>query len=255
MWYQLSVRCLLKKTRQICKGELKLIALIKYTLHDYIRSHKYFPPISTFFIIILVFYNYSPNPVIDSYSVTALFLFIISTWLCISVMALDSDVQRQIAILHIKANHRYYIGKLIAVWCVMMILTIFSILFPILFNKFNEPVTLLTGFVSFSNHILLATLGIVVASLFSQVITKNVVNAYGGLAITVVISIAGIGIKDVLPEFLKPITWIIPPVSMTQKTLFDWTGEGVSDLAIFPFIWIVIYTLCLGVLFFRLIKR
>nr|WP_144921905.1 hypothetical protein [Paenibacillus bovis] len=60
-----------------------MLELIKYSLHDYVRSHKYFAPISTYIILIIVFYTYKPNPVLDSYAVTASMLYVVSAWLCI----------------------------------------------------------------------------------------------------------------------------------------------------------------------------
>lgn len=229
--------------------------LIMYTLHDYIRSHKYFPPISCFFIVIVVFYVYAPNPVIDSYAVTALFVFIFSTWICMSMMGLDSSVQRQITIVHLKSKHKYYLSKLIAAWLIVVVLIIFTYFFPIIFNKFNEPVTMLVGLVSFLHHILLGTLGIVVASLFSKVVTENTVNGYGGLSVVIIISIAATGIEHTLPGIMKWMIWLIPPAAIVQNPLYNWTGESLSDLSLFPFTWIIVYTFCLGILFLGMRKR
>lgn len=232
-----------------------MIELIKYSLHDYIRSHKYFPPVSTFFIFIIVFYTYKPNPVIDSYAVTALVLYVISAWLCISILSLEQPVQKQMMILHMKSGNRYYLSKLILVWLVTMVLTVYAFVYPIIFDMFKEPVTLSTGFISFANHILLATLGICVGSLFSKGLMDNPVNSYGGLSLTVIISIAALGIYDVLPLTFKNLVWILPPSVMTQTPLNDWSGESISELSIFPFIWIIIYSLLLVILFLKLARR
>lgn len=229
--------------------------LIKYSLHDYIRSHKYFPPISTFFILIFVFYTYTPNPIIDSYAVTALILYVISAWLCISVLSLDPPVQRQIMILHIGSLNRYYLSKLISVLLISIMLTVYAFIYPIVFNMFNETVTITIGLVSLLNHILLGILGICVASLFSKVITESAVNSFGGLSLIIVISLAALGIYDVLPSFLKNIVWIIPPAASTQSSLINWNGESIMSLSIFPFIWIIIYSMLLLYLFLKLARR
>lgn len=237
------------------EGEVVLKELVKFSLHDYIRSHKYFPPVSTYFIFILVFYTYKPNPVISSYAVTALILYIVSAWLCISILSLDATVQKQLIILHLKSVNRYYLSKLMSVWLVAMVLIVFAFLYPIVFDMFKEPVTLTTGFVSFANHILSATLGICVASLFSKGLLVNPVNSYGGLSLIVILSIAALGIYDVLPPSFQNIVWILPPSVITQTPLSDWSGESISDLSIFPFIWIIIYSLLLVTLFLKLAKR
>lgn len=232
-----------------------MLELIKYSLHDYVRSHKYFAPISTYIILIIVFYTYKPNPVLDSYAVTASMLYVVSAWLCISVLALDAPVQRQLFIKHIGSMNRYYVSKLISVFFIAIILTIFTFIYPIIFQMFNDTVTPMIGTVAIINHIVLSVLGISIASLFSNAITDSAVNSYGGLALVIVISIASLGIYNILPAYVKYIVWIIPPAIHTHKTLIDWNGISISELSLFPFIWIILYALLLIYLFLTLAKR
>ncbi|MCF3943771.1 hypothetical protein [Oceanobacillus alkalisoli] len=229
--------------------------LIKYTLHDYIRSHKYFPPISTFIIIIFVFYTYTPNPIIDSYAVTAVVLYIISAWVCLSMLQLDPPVQRQLMAIHVGSWNRYYLSKLVSVLVISIILSAFAFLYPIVFKMFSEPVTFTTGLVTFANHIILSILGISLASLFSKVIMKSTINSFGGLTLTIVLSLAAVGIERVLPPFLKNILWILPPATITQIPLLDWNGRHIDNLALFPFIWVIIYSFIITFLFLQLAKR
>ncbi|MEI5905667.1 hypothetical protein WAK64_01125 [Bacillus spongiae] len=229
--------------------------LIKYSLQDYLRSHKYFPPISTFLILISIFYTYTPNPIIDSYAVTSIFLYIISSWLCVSILSLDSIVQKQLLVLHIKSSNRYYISKLITVWLISLVLSVYAFLYPIVFDMFNEVISFPEGIVLFVHHILLATLGISVASFFSKRIMNSPINYYGGLAITIIVSIAALRIYEDLPIIFKNIVWVIPPAVYTQTPLINWTGESILDLPLFPFIWILIYSFLLLFLFLKLSKR
>ena len=230
-------------------------ALVKYSLHNYLRSHKYFPPVSTFIILIFVFYSYAPNPIIDSYAVTAMLLYIISAWICISVLSLDTSVERQLMILHARGKNRYYLSKLISVLLISLLLTFYAFIYPIIFGMFNESVSFTIGLVSMINHIFLAVLGICIASLFSRIITENVINSYGGLALTIILSLAAIGLYNMLPSYLKNIVWLIPPATSTQTPLINWNGENILDLPFFPFIWIIIYSLCLLYLFLKLAKK
>ncbi|GIO21442.1 hypothetical protein [Oceanobacillus sp. J11TS1] len=228
--------------------------LIKYTLHDYLRSQKYFPPTSTYFILILIFYTYKPNPIIDSYAVTALILFVTSAWLCMSVLSLDAPVQRQIMILHIKSSHKYYIAKLIAIWLIAVGLAVFAFVYPLVFGMFAEPVSLKVGFVSLANHILLATLGISIASFFNKSMMESTVNAYGGLVLTLILSFASLGIYKVLPSFIKYVAWLLPPAVSTQIPLIQWDGEMIGELSLIPFIWIFIYSVVLFILFLQVAR-
>lgn len=229
--------------------------VVKYTLHDFIRSHKYFPPVSTFFVLILVFYAYKPNPIVDSYAITALFLFVVSAWLCMSVLSLDSSVQKQLMILHLRNSYRYYLAKLFAVWLITLLLAVFAFLYPIIFDMFSSSVSFAVGFVSVVNYILSAALGICIASFFSKVMMENTINAYGGLALTVMLSIASLGIENALPESIKYITWIIPPATVTQQPLFQWSTENLSSLSYIPFLWIMIYTGIVMLLFLTIVSR
>lgn len=229
--------------------------LIKYTLHDYIRSHKYFPPISTFMILIFVFYTYTPNPIIDSYAVTAVILYIISAWVCLSILQLDPPVQRQLMAIQVRSWNRYYVSKLISAVIISSILSVYALLYPIVFNMFSEPVTLTIGLVSFANYLILGILGVSLASLFSKVILKSAINSFGGLTLTIVLSLAAIGIERVLPSFLKNVLWVIPPATITQTPLLKWDGGYIYDLARFPFIWVIIYSFIIIFLFLQLAKR
>ncbi|WP_080875134.1 hypothetical protein [Oceanobacillus timonensis] len=229
--------------------------VITYSLHDYIRSHKYFPPISTFFVLIVVFYTYKPNPIVDSYAITALFLFVVSAWLCMSVLSQDAQVQRQLMILHLRSSYRYYIAKLCTVWLIALLLAVFAFFYPIIFNLFSDSVSFAVGFVSFMNHILLAMLGICIAAFFSKVMMESAINAYGGLALTMILSIASIGIENALPASIRYITWIIPPATAMQQPLFQWEEENLSSLSYFPFLWIAIYTGILMLLFLIVANR
>ncbi|GGN64920.1 hypothetical protein [Oceanobacillus indicireducens] len=229
--------------------------LIKYTLHDYIRSHKYFPPISTFVILIFVFYTYRPNPIIDSYAVTSVMLYIISAWVCLSVLQLDPPVQRQLMAIHVGGWNRYYLAKLMTAVIIIIILSAYAFLYPIVFNMFGGRVTFTIGLVSFVNHIILAVLGISLASLFSKLIMRSTINSFGGLILTLVLSLAALGIERVFPSFLKNVLWVIPPATITQTPLVNWDGMYISGLSLFPFIWTIIYSLIIIFLFLQLAKR
>ncbi|MFD1066443.1 hypothetical protein [Oceanobacillus locisalsi] len=229
--------------------------VIQYSLHDYIRSHKYFPPISTFVVLIFIFYTYKPNPIVDSYAITSLFLFIVSAWLCISVLSLDSHVQRQLMMVHVRSSYRYYVAKLTAVWLIALLLAVFAFLYPIIFNLFSDSVTFHVGFVAFINHMLLAMLGVCVAAFFSKGMMESAINAYGGLALTIILSIAALGIRNALPASIKYITWILPPATVTQQPLFQWEEETLSSLSYFPFLWIAMYTGIIMFLFLIIANR
>ncbi len=206
-------------------------------------------------ILIFVFYTYTPNPIIDSYAVTAVILYIISAWVCLSILQLDPPVQRQLMAIQVRSWNRYYVSKLISAVIISSILSVYALLYPIVFNMFSEPVTLTIGLVSFANYLILGILGVSLASLFSKVIMKSAINSFGGLTLTIVLSLAAIGVERVLPSFLKNVLWVMPPATITQTPLLKWDGGYIYDLARFPFIWVIIYSFIIIFLFLQLAKR
>lgn len=229
--------------------------VMQYSIRDFLRSQKYFPPLLIFILLILVFYTYKPNPVIDSYAVTSLMVYVISAWICVSFLALDSPVQRQLMILHVGGKTRYYIGKLLAIAITSTIIIVFAFLYPIIFGMFKENVSLTVGFISLLNHFMLSLLGISVASVFSKVLMESTINSYGGLALTMTVSFTTIGLYEVLPALFKNLVWVLPPAIITQKPLMNWNGETLSNLDWLPFIWVPFYGLLLIGIFLLLVKR
>ena len=47
-------------------------SLIHYMLASYTRSYRYFAPMAFMLISVVFIYSYRPNPIMDSYAVTAI---------------------------------------------------------------------------------------------------------------------------------------------------------------------------------------
>ena len=54
------------------------------------------------------------------------------------------------------------------------------------------------------------------------------INSFGGLTLVIVLSIAALGIAQILPLPLKFLTWIILSATATQTALYHWNGDSVS---------------------------
>lgn len=72
--------------------------LIGYFLHSYTVSQRFFGPVAGVIIAVLILYSYKPNPVMSSYSATAVFLFIACAWLGLSFLNHEQAVQKQVVI-------------------------------------------------------------------------------------------------------------------------------------------------------------
>ncbi|HAM81823.1 hypothetical protein [Ornithinibacillus bavariensis] len=229
--------------------------LVKYILHNYFRSNRYFPLLAIFIMMIFISYSYKPNPIVDSYSITALYLFFISALLCVSVFSTESSVQKDVTLIHTGSVPVYYLSKLLSVWLISFVLVLFAFLYPIIFGMFGESVTLQVGFFTFMNHLLLASLGICVGSFFTKDFMKSTINAIGGLWFVLLLSIPFDSLAEMLPVLVRPILWILPPSIHTIKSLESWNQTTVDFNFLLPFIWIIVYCSILLFLFFTLLKK
>ncbi|WP_339248955.1 hypothetical protein [Paenibacillus sp. FSL P2-0136] len=67
-------------------------------MHSYTVSQRFFGPVAGVIIAVLILYSYKPNPVMSSYSATAVFLFIACAWLGLSFLNHEQAVQKQVVI-------------------------------------------------------------------------------------------------------------------------------------------------------------
>ncbi|WP_423479094.1 hypothetical protein [Priestia megaterium] len=76
-------------------------ALIRYHFITYIKSYRYIPPLALYIISLCMNYTYRPNPVLDSFFNTALFLFFLTTWFTMSLFHAEDSSQEVITKLHV----------------------------------------------------------------------------------------------------------------------------------------------------------
>lgn len=230
-------------------------SLVKYILHEYYRSNRYFPLLAIFILVIFISYSYKPNPIISSYSVTALSMFFISALLCVSVFSTETPVQKNVTLIHTGSVPLYYLSKLLSVWFISFVLVLFAFLYPIILGIFGESITLLVSLFALMNHLLLATLGICVGCFFTKEFMKSSINAIGGLWLVLLLSVPFDSLTEKLPDLVRPILWILPPSVHTITTLEGWDRTTVDFNFLLPFFWIATYCSILLSLFFMLLKR
>ena len=85
---------------QSMEGGSIMGSLIHYMLASYTRSYRYFAPMAFMLISVVFIYSYRPNPIMDSYAVTAAFLFVGSAWLGLNFLNHDQGRQTMLLIVH-----------------------------------------------------------------------------------------------------------------------------------------------------------
>ena len=201
--------------------------LICYLTRDFSRSYRYIPSLFTFLICLCLFYTYAPNPIMGSYAATSVLLLLISSWLAYSFFASQERVQEQITILRLGSAKKYYAGVLCSVFLLTALLALCSILYPIVFDKFDVPATWEHVTVGFVAHLSLAILGIAIAALFNSRLVSKMSYAIGGILALLAISFSQGKLVDILPPGIQWITWVLPPAFPTMDMLMNYEEYSV----------------------------
>lgn len=186
-------------------------ALIGFLLRNYTRSHRYFPPFAACLFAVMMNYSVKPNPVMETYGNTGIFIYVTAAWVAYQMFVGENQVQEQLSILHLGSFVRYQWGKIAACLLIMTGLSLFTVLYPIVFDKFNEPVGLPRFFYAGLIHIELACLGIVIAYLWSSALRVKTSMAIAGVLLLIALSPAQGTVAEALPAMLEPLLWLLPP--------------------------------------------
>jgi len=116
-----------------------MIALVRYTLADVVRSQRILPPLALFLSVLMVLYAVGPNPVLSSYGATSLLLFPLAAWCTAAVLGSEDPVQRHITAVHAGGTGRAGAGKVDAAIVVAAILTVAAVVLPWLTGALEVP--------------------------------------------------------------------------------------------------------------------
>ncbi len=230
-------------------------ALIHYFFFTYIRTHRYVPPMSLFLMMLIVNYHYVPNPILDSYSFTALLLFFVMGWVTITIMHAEDEGQKQITLIHTKNKRNYYFALIINCMIVGLILSLLAVAYPLVIHAFNSELHLVHIACGFLAHLSLAILSIALSIFFTRDTVKSNINSWWGvisiLVVTLVLAVARV-------EFLRTgfISWLVPPLRFSMEIMS--VGDDISSIpaqAYWQFGWIFIYSLIFMLLFIKIVQK
>lgn len=213
---------------------------MKYMLISYTRSYRYFAPLAFTVVSVLLIYSYRPNPILDSYSVTAALLFIGSAWLGMNFLGHDRGRESMLLIVHAGSPRRYYTVQYLAAVVLSLAMCAFAVLYPILFGMFGEPVTPAVLALSFLGHFGPALTGVSLALYFQSSWMENQGRAAGYLLILIILSLSGTSVVQQLPGFFGFIPYVLPPVSVVVDALMnarEYPGFRVAGTVAYPFVY------------------
>ncbi|MWV43449.1 hypothetical protein GRF59_07365 [Paenibacillus sp. HJL G12] len=231
-----------------------MVALARFLLKSYTRKHAYFAPLAGTLIAMFLLYSYKPNPVMDSYAVTSVFLFIGASWTGLTFLNHGSPQQEQLHIIHIGSMRRYMFSQLLAMLIPIVLFAILFIVYPILTHMFGEPVRLQQLFQATCGHLVMGMLGIMLSLFFQRAWMPNGTQATALLLILVIVSIGAKPIIAILPISLAWLHWLLPPVSPIMDGLLNSSKSAPGE--VWGMIgWSLIYILLLGVAYMAISIR
>jgi len=202
-----------------------MIALSRFLLRSYTRKHAYFAPLAATLIAMFLLYTYKPNPVMDSYAVTSVFLFVGSAWLALTFLNHGSPQQEQLHITHIGGMKRYLFSQIMALLVPVAMCTAIFMLYPIAAQMFDRPVRIGEFLLAVCGHLVMGGLGASLALFFQSAWMPNGSRAVALLLALVIASIGAKSIAGLLPEQLRWLRWIFPPVSPIMDVLLNGGAE------------------------------
>ena len=192
--------------------------MLRYQYKQYMMSAKWVMP----FIILLgalgMLYSIAPVEIVDSFSITGLFLFVIMVWIGMTIQGVESEVSEQVMILRIKSDWKYYLCHITFIVCICVAVTGISIVYPILVhirngNALFSRQLIWSDFVG-GGLIMFACsfVGGMAGELFHVRIVKN---RSAGIGLTFLIALLAVCRNGVIAEyaFTKYILWVVPPIS------------------------------------------
>lgn len=234
-----------------------MIHLLNYNFVNYFRTYKYIPPLSIYILVLVVNYTYKPNPILDSYSLTALYLFFLMGWITVTIFHAEHATQQDITMYHCKSSNKYFIGLYLTCTIVGVVLSVIYVLYPIIFDMFHEStlnwVHVTLGIMA---HFSLSFLAISLAALFTHHLISNSNNIWWGVLSVFIISLATPAMQTKLDASLQFLLWLLPPTSWLIKTMG--VGDQVDTITpnmYFSFSWIFFYSALCVILFFALVRR
>ncbi len=233
--------------------------MIKYQYKQYMMSAKWVMPLIVLLGTLGMMYSMAPVEIVDSFSITGIFLFVIMVWVGKTIQEVEPEVSEQVMILRLKSERKYYLCHIIFMMCICVVVTGISIVVPVFIHIWSGNVLLSRQLVwsDFVGGGLLmiacSFIGGMVGELFHIRVIKN---RNVGIGLTFFIALLAVCRNGVIAKFatMKYILWVIPPISdviswVTNESYFN-MGEVMRG-----FILLLIYGAVMAVMKVELLRR
>lgn len=193
--------------------------LIGYFMRSYSVSQRYFGPVAGMIIAVLILYSYKPNPVMSSYSATAVFVYAGCAWLGLSFLNHEHAVQKQVVIVQLRSARRYSLGAILTLVLMILLLAVPVVLYPVVTGSFVEPAGLQRILLAYAGHVLLGILGSSLALYLQSSWVPRRSYAAGIMFIVLILSISAGKLAELIPRPLVQV--LLPPVYPVMDKLMN----------------------------------
>jgi hypothetical protein len=197
-------------------------ALVHYTLRDFVRSHRFLPPLVVFGVVLAVLYAVHPTPVLSSYGATALAMYPLGAWYTAALLGAEDPVQRQVTIVNSGGAGRVYLAKVGTAALVLSPLVLIALLLPAALGFLELPAhqSLLPYLgLGLLAHAVAGLTGVALGVLWSPPMVQRTGYTLGGILLCLVVTVA--------------FNRLAPPLTAT-RAMRDGTGPGAVAAHLVP---------------------
>lgn len=230
--------------------------LMSYFFKQYLRSNKYIAPLLFYVASIAFTYAQKPVYVMTSYMFTCVFIYFCAAWFMYSFTNSEEIVQQQLIILHIKKENYYYICRAIFIWIFVIILSVITVLYPVIGGFFIRKIYPLDIAAALLGHVIIGLLGISTALLFDGRIIKSGKLRFLYLVGVLIVSVIQVPLSVQYP-FVKWITIVFPPAYLIIRRfgLIDVVGFASFYKLLCDITIMLIYSIVLILIFIKCMQR
>ncbi|MGE8206530.1 hypothetical protein ACQKP0_18630 [Heyndrickxia sp. NPDC080065] len=195
-----------------------MTGFIHYQFKSYIRSLKIIPPLTVFTGWVIILYIYKGLPILSSYAITSIVLYLVMTWVVIGVFSIEEEAEKYILFVQLGSKYRFLWGKWAVCIMIAFVLSLYAIIYPVLMNNFKGPIMTIHIALSFYSHIFLALFGILVGSFFS--VTSLASKKYSWL-LAMLVMVLSISYERIVEKavIFKWLFILFPPIVNVTKYL------------------------------------
>ncbi|MBT2286869.1 hypothetical protein J7E78_25435 [Paenibacillus polymyxa] len=211
-------------------------ALIRFNIYYYFKTNRYLVPFVLHFIFLYFIYGSGNIPLQEGYILTTISIFLCSFFIGFVIIDSEPVVIQKLFVLHYRIRlKKFYLTKILTVGLIASLLIVLNILCPIfLFGNFQADVMITALGIQIST----AISGGVLAMFLSKKMISDRILAIIFAFVIVVLSLSATGIRNMLPDYLHFILYLLPPVHLSIKAI---TEPNLSDV-FFPCIYAIVIT-------------